>query len=240
MMPSIRTPLGSALHEVLQDGPKGFKVLGLDPSLSNFGWAIHQTSATGSFRCVARGRYSTPANMVFVDRYIFMRESLRELIRLHNPDKVGIESPFFGGSYSEGMYGLFLYSNEALKLERRDVVFFSPLQVKAHARESLKRPAKWEMKKPDMVAAMKADLGVPTAINHNEADAYLVGRLAGRFWLYFEGHLPEDELTSVEMDLFTRTHTFQRGKHAGQTEKTGLIYREEDRFFRWSEATVRA
>jgi Holliday junction resolvasome RuvABC endonuclease subunit len=174
--------------------------------------------------------------MVFVDRYVFMRESLRELIQKHNPDKVGIESPFFGGSYSEGMYGLFLYSNEALKLERRDVVFFSPLQVKAHARESLGRPDKWVMMKPDMVAAMKHDLGGKGRnVNHNEADAYLVGRLAGRFWQYLEGALTDTDLTPVEREYFAKTHTFVRGKKAGKTEKSGLIYREDDRFFQWSQ-----
>lgn len=211
-------------------------ILGLDPSLTNFGWALHDTDATGSSRCVARGRYKTPAGMVFVDRYVFMRESLRELIQKHNPDKVGIESPFFGGSYSEGMYGLFLYSNEALKLEHRDVVFFSPLQVKAHARESLGRPGKWEMMKPDMVAAMKHDLGGKgKSVNHNEADAYLVARLAGRFWRYLDGELSDSDLTPVEYEYFAKTHTYTRGKKAGKTEKSGLIFREEDRFFRWSQ-----
>lgn len=215
------------------------KSLGLDPSLSNFGWAINDTDATGPARCVARGRYSTPADMVFVDRCVYMRESLRDLVRQHKPDKVGIESPFFGGSFSEGMYALFTYSNEALKVEGQDVVYFSPLQVKAHARESLGRPDKWKMQKADMVAAMKADLGGGgKKVNHNEADAYLVGRLAGRFWLYLEGALPDAGLTAVERKLFAEVHTFERGKNAGKTEKTGLIYREDDRFYRWSKIGV--
>lgn len=215
------------------------KLLGLDPSLSNFGWAIHDTDASGPARCVARGRYSTPADMVFVDRFVYMRESLRELVRQHKPDKVGIESPFFGGTFSEGMYALFVYSNEALKLERRDVVYFSPLQVKAHARESLGRPDKWKMQKTDMVAAMKADLGGGgKKVNHNEADAYLVGRLAGRFWRYLDGEITDPDTTPEERRLFSEVHTFTRGKKAGKTEKNGLIYREEDRFFRWSKNDI--
>lgn len=211
-------------------------VLGCDPSLTNYGWAVHDTCAEGIARCVARGRIQTPSSMAFVDRYTTMRETLRTLIQAHNPDRVGIESPFFGGTFSEGMYSLFVYSNEALKLERRDVVFFSPLQVKAHARESLKRPDKWVMKKPDMVAAMKHDLGGKGRnVNHNEADAYLVGRLAGRFWQYLDGALTDTDLTPVELEYFSKTHTFIKGKKAGKTEKSGLIYREEDRFFRWSQ-----
>jgi Holliday junction resolvasome RuvABC endonuclease subunit len=174
--------------------------------------------------------------MTFVDRYTFMRDSLRELLQRHQPDKVGIESPFFGGEFSEGMYALFVYSNEALKLERRDVVYFSPLQGKAHARESLGRPDGWKMMKPDMVAAMKHDLGGKGRnANHNEADAYLVGRLAGRFWQYYDGALADTDLTPVELEYFTKTHTFTRGKKAGKTERKGLVYREEDRFFRWSQ-----
>jgi Holliday junction resolvasome RuvABC endonuclease subunit len=210
-------------------------ILGLDPSLTNYGWALHDSSATGKARCIDRGRYSTPADMTFVDRYTFMRDTLRGLITSLRPDRVGIESPFFGGTFSEGMYGLFLYSNEALKLERKDVVFFSPLQVKAHARESLGRPDKWKMLKPDMVAAVKHDLGGGKNVNHTEADAYLVGRLAGRFWTYLDGSLPETDLTAEERKLFAEVHTYSRGKKAGKTEKKGLIYREEDRFFRWSQ-----
>jgi hypothetical protein len=164
-----------------------------------------------------------------------MRDSLRSLIQKTNPDRVGIESPIFNDLFSEGMYGLFLYSNEALKLERKDVVFFSPGQGKAHARESLARPKGWKMLKGDMVEAAKADTG-GGRWNHNEADAYLIGRLAGRFWKFAEGVTPESELTPVERKQFLHIHTFQRGARAGQTVKKGLLFREEDRFFRWSQA----
>ena len=68
------------------------------------------------------------------------RESLRAVIREHRPDRVGIEFPVFDNLWSEGMYGLFLYSCEALRAECMDVVFWSPLQAKAHARDTLDRP----------------------------------------------------------------------------------------------------
>lgn len=210
-------------------------VLGLDPSLTAYGWAVHDTDATGPARCVDRGRFATKADVTFVDRYIFMRDSLRALIQRTNPDRVGIESPIFNDLFSEGMYGLFLYSNEALKLERKDVVFFSPGQGKAHARESLKRPPGWKMLKGDMVDAAKDDTG-GGRWNHNEADAYLIGRLAGRFWKFAEGVIPEADLSPVERKQFLDIHTYQRGARAGQTVKKGLLFREEDRFFRWSQA----
>jgi hypothetical protein len=210
-------------------------VLGLDPSLTNCGWALHDTEAPvgDPSRCVGRGRIRTSSKMEFIDRYVFIRDALLELLRDQPPDKVGQEFPVFGNLYSEGMYGLFLYVCEALKEEHQDVVFFTPLQIKAHARDSIVRPPKWKMDKPDMVEAAKADTG-GGRWNHNEADAYLVGVLAGRFWKLYEGLIQESDLTPTEARYFTRVHQYVRGPKAGKVKKTGTIHREDDRFFRWS------
>lgn len=171
--------------------------------------------------------------MEFVVRYMTMRDSLRALIQREKPDKIGIEHPVFSALYSEGMYGLFLYSCEALRTEGCDVVFWSPLQVKAHARETLDRPKSWVMDKVDMVEAAKKDAGGKTW-NHNEADAYLVARLAGRFWGLYGQTLTEDALTLTERKYFTEIKQYVRGTKAGQSERRGVIYREDDRFFLWS------
>ena len=52
--------------------------------------------------------------------------------------------------------------------------------------------------------------------------------------LHLDSVLTADDLTEVEKKMFCREHTFSRGKRAGQTVKSGLIHREEDRFFLWS------
>lgn len=161
------------------------------------------------------------------------RDSLRAVIREHRPDRVGIEFPVFDNLWSEGMYGLFLYSCEALRAECMDVVFWSPLQAKAHARDTIDRPKGWKMDKTDMVEAAKADCAA--RMNHNEADAYLVAVLAARFWEFHSGLLEEGGLTETESRYFTKVHTFVRGKKAGKTIKKGVIYRESDRFFMWSQ-----
>ena len=148
-------------------------------------------------------------------------------------DRVGIEFPVFSSMYSEGMYGLFLYSCEALRAEGMDVVFWSPLQVKAHARDTIDRPRGWRMDKVDMCEAAKLD-AAGGQWNHNEADAYLVGVLSARFWGFYEGTVGEGGLTTTESRYFTKVHTFQRGRKAGRTVKKGVIHREQDRFFRWS------
>jgi len=88
------------------------------------------------------------------------------------------------------------------------------------------------MDKADMVEAAKVD-AQGGRWNHNEADAYLAGVLSGRFWDLLEGVITEADLTPVELNYFTRTHTFVRGKKAGRTVRTGMIYREQDRFFPW-------
>ena len=210
-------------------------VLGLDPSLTNYGWALHDTSAPVGTpqRCVARGRFRTPAKMEFIERYKAQRESLRALIREHQPDRVGIEFPVFDNLLSEGMYGLFLYSCEALRAEYMDVVFWSPLQAKAHARDSLDRPKGWKMDKLDMCEAAKLD-AAGGRWNHNEADAYLVAVLAGRFWDFYDGTVDEGGLTPTEARYFTKVHTYVRGRKEGKTVRKGVIYRESDRFFMWS------
>jgi len=211
------------------------RVLGFDPSLTNFGWALHDTDCAGSSRCLERGRFQTSARQLFVDRYIEMRSSVRELIQRLDVQRLGVEYPVFNDLWSEGMYGLFLFTCEALRLEKVDVVFFSPGQIKAHAHRFLERPRGWKMNKPDMVEGARTDTGGKGRWNHNEADAYWVARCAGRFWLFHDGVIEVGDLTPLEKKQFTEIHTFVRGKKAGKTIKRGILYREDERFFRWSQ-----
>ena len=214
-------------------------ILGLDPSLRNFGWVLMEDDGT----FLDKGMMSTGAKMVFINRYIFLRDGLREIvrdIRKRFPDKtlrVGIESPIFNDLYSEGMYGLFLYSNEALMLEKCDTVYLSPNQVKAHASVFLNRPKGWKMQKADMVDAVKKATEGQGAKrwNHHQADAYWVGRTAGRFWLFYNEEITLEELSELEQKQFTSLEKFVRGKKAGRIKRKGIMYKEDDRFFIWSE-----
>ena len=162
-----------------------------------------------------------------------MREAVSQLLD-HFPQvvAVGVESPPFGELWSEGLYGLFLYVNEALFNHRADVVFFDPSRVKLLAKMD-PSVRKGKMDKRDMVEASKADTGIKRW-NHNEADAYIIGRSAARFWDFVDGRLREDELTPSELRVFTKTHTLTRGPRAGRTIKSGLVFKEDDRYFRFS------
>ena len=189
------------------------KVLGMDPSLTNFGWCLHDTDvAVGApGRLVESGRFQTSSKTLFIDRYLEQREHVMALIdrmgAAHGTFRVGCESPVFGELYSEGLYGLYLYNCEAMRTSKVDVAFFSPGQLKSHAHQALGRPKGWKMMKPDMVEATKRDAGLKGNLNHNEADAYLIARSAARFWLLRDGAITEDVLDDVERKQFSEIHT---------------------------------
>ncbi len=208
------------------------KVLGFDPSLTNFGWCLLEHTE-GTIRVLGHGRFRTSARDLFIDRYTELRESVRALIIKECPDCVSCEYPIFHDLFSEGMYGLFLFTCEALRQQKKDVVFFSPGQVKVHARAFLGRPDGWVMAKSDMVEAQKVFTG-DKPWNHNEADAFWVAKTGMRFWLLHRGETLESDLTKDEAKQFVMAKTFKKGKKAGQTEKSGILYREDDRFFLFS------
>jgi len=207
--------------------------LGLDPSLTGFGWCIHNSAVTGPGRVVAKGVFSTPAKRIFVWRYMFLREKVGQLLDQYPEiQNVGVESPPFGELFSEGLYGLFLYVNEAVFLRKKDIVYFDPQTVKRLAKmdPSIRRGT---MDKGDMIEAAKVDSEVKRW-NHNEADAYIVARSAARFWEFLEGYLQEDELTPAEHASWLSSHTYVRGRKAGKTVRSGLSFKENDRWFRFS------
>jgi Holliday junction resolvasome RuvABC endonuclease subunit len=211
------------------------RILGLDPSLTNYGWALHDTEGTGRGRIVARGRFQTKPRQFpdEVGRYMYLRAELRRTIVEQQPEAMGVEHPVLGEDYSEGMYGLFLFSLEAIKDAKMDLVLFAPPQVKKYAKDILQRPKSWKMQKSDMVDAAREHAGGGNW-DHNEADAYHVAALSGRFWKFHAGLLAEDALTSYEVQLFTQIKHITKGKRAGMTQMKGILYRESDRFFRWS------
>ena len=213
-------------------------ILGLDPSLRNFGWTLIDSEG----KYLDKGTLKTEASMMFLDRYIYLREELKKIvssIKLAYPNeilKVGIESPIFNDLFSEGMYGLFLYSNEALMLEKVDTVYLTPNQVKAHASAFLNRPKGWKMGKSDMVdATKKATIGQGAKRwNNHQADAFWVGRTALRFWMLMDNEITEKDLSDLEKKQFTSFEKYVRGKKTGKVKRKGISHKEDDRFFRWS------
>lgn len=207
--------------------------LGLDPSLNGFGWCVHDSSAVGAGRVIQSGVFATSPKTMWVKRYVDLREEVRRVLdRYLIIEAVGVESPPFGELWSEGLYGLFLMVNEAIWSRRRDVVYFDPGTLKMLVKQD-PRVRRGKMFKSDMVDAAKAETG--KTLNHNVADAYHVARFAARFWMFFKGAIDESDLTPSEFQSFTKIHTFVRGKRKGQTVKYGTIFKENQRFFRFSQ-----
>ncbi len=210
--------------------------LGFDPSMTGFGWCIHDSDAEGPARIVAKGHWSTPARMIFVRRYMAFRDWIDAQLREHPEiEAVGVESPVYGEQWSPGLYALFVYVNEVVYLHRKDVVYFDPGTVKMLAKLD---PAvrKGKMFKVDMVDAAKADTGIKGRFNHNEADAYHVARFTARFFLRLYERILDEDLTPSEYQSFSKIHTFKKGKRAGLEVRSGAIFRENSRFFIFSQA----
>lgn len=210
--------------------------LGLDPSLTGFGWCIHRSDVSGPGRVIAKGHQGTASKDIFVTRYIALRGLLIDLLDQHPEiEAVGIESPPFGETFSEGLYGLFVYVCEAVYQHRKDVVFFDPQTVKRLVKmdPSIRRG---RLDKSDMVEAARVDTGLLKGrFNHNEADAYHIARFAARFWEFVNGVLLETDLVPSELNAFYRVHKIKRGVSVGKTLRiTGLSFKENDRFFRFS------
>lgn len=213
-------------------------ILGFDPSLRSFGWALHDTTAEGENRCPERGTVNTSKRKegVFIESYIHHRESVRSLVTRLKPDKIAIEYPTFNQTWSEGQYGLFLFVIEALYLEKQDVVFLSNSATKAWARRFLNVPKGYgQIDKSDLIKAAKKHAGGVGVWPSDEADAYLIAVLGGRFWDYKAGNISVDDLTRYEKKKILEVKKPKRGKNAGRVLKKGLLWREDDRYFLLSE-----
>lgn len=207
--------------------------LGIDPSLAGFGWCVHNGSVAGEGRVIAKGRLKTPASRIFYWRYMYLREAVRRLLyKYPEVEAVGVESPPFGEGYSEGLFGLFLYVNEAIMCHRKNVVYFDPLRLKLLAKMD-PTVRQGTMDKGDMVDVARQDTGLQRW-NNDEADAYLIARSTARFWDLHAGVITPEELTPAEEQVFRSVHVFTKGKKAGTTDKIGVLYKEGDRFYQFS------
>lgn len=211
--------------------------LGIDPSFTGLGWDIHNSSVVGPGRVIAKGVIGTPSSRPFVWRNMHQREFVASLLSDHPEiEAVGCESVALEESYSEGMYGLFVCINEAVFKARKDVVYFDPLRVKLLAKGDPKI-RKGSMDKSDMIEVCHADTGI-SKWNHNEADAHIIARSAARFWDLYHGRITDEDLTPSERQTFLNIHVQKKGRRKGQEVRKGILYKEGQLFYRWSQLSL--
>lgn len=205
-------------------------VLGLDPSLTGYGWCLIDTEKKGVAQVLDYGVFKTTAKTYMPRRYRNIADSLDAVIQNcgYEIDWVGIEHPPYNASYSLGLYALYMYTWEILMDHRLGFVYFLPTQLKAYVRSVLGDRGK--MFKSDMKDAMKMllDDEWEGRLNHNVADAYLVGYHAGRFKMLVDGSLTEADLTEKEAESWVKT--IKRRK-TGKIEKVGTLFQEDDKWF---------
>lgn len=207
--------------------------LGVDPSLNGFGWCVHNSRVVGPQRVLGRGVFNTKGGL-FVVRYAELRARLLGIIEdFPQIEAVGVESPVYGEQWSSGAYALFIYVNEALYLARKNVVYFDPITLKMLAKMD-PEVRKGSMDKTDMIEAARADTSIGVW-DHNEADGYIIARSAASFWEFEAGILKHEDLVPAEQHAFHRVREYKRGAKAGKIVKEGLVFRENDRFFKFSE-----
>lgn len=209
-------------------------VLGIDPSLSSYGWAVHDSEATGTKRRVASGHEGTLPSTVPVARFMHFRALVRDLLRKYSVDLVGIESPAYqAGPFARIHYGLMLFSLEEIFEKRIDCVLFDPATLKLLAKGDSSKH-RGQMTKLDMQRKVQLDTMDTSCIDNNEADAYMVGLFAARFKSLISGIIDTSRLTPSEIRVFITRTRKSKTMRGSITKRVALAFRENSMFFRFS------
>lgn len=201
-------------------------VLGVDPSLTDTGWAVLDMSKKGEDCLIASGRIKTKSKDFFVMRYARLREGIKEVVEEYEPDYVGLEIPPHNASWSAGLYPIWISFAEICFNHRIPFATFLPTRIKSYARGILDDSGK--MFKSDMVDAAMKLLDAKTRMNHNIADAIIIAWLAWRLRLLMLNKIEEKDLTTREKHMLTKTVTRQA---TGREDKVGILYREGDKHY---------
>jgi Holliday junction resolvasome RuvABC endonuclease subunit len=209
------------------------RVLGLDPSLRSYGWAIHDDEKTGMARRVASGHEGTLSSSVPVCRFMHFRALVASLLNRYSVDLVGIESPAYqAGPFQRIHFGLMMYSSESVFEKRLDFVLYDPATLKMLAKGDPKKHG--TMSKIDMQRKVQLDTMDPTTIDNNEADAYLVSLFAARFMRLKKGDIKPTDLTKSESSVFLERSRRVKTMSGVVTKKVAHVFRENSRFFQFS------
>lgn len=206
------------------------RTLGLDPSLTGFGWCVYDSCpATRPQSLVASGHERTYADTVPVARLMHARALVSDLLRRFAVEAVGVESPAYDkeDEFSKIHYSLMMYSLEAAFLKRKDVVLFDPTTVKFLTGNK-------SASKQDMQRFVQLDRMSAQAVQSDEADAYCVARAAARFTALRNGELRPEDLTQNERQTFLQRSRKKKTPLGQKTVRTAHLFRENSRFFAFS------
>jgi Holliday junction resolvasome RuvABC endonuclease subunit len=210
------------------------RTLGLDPSLLAYGWAVHESTASGLARRVASGHEGTLPSTVPVARFLHFQSLVASLIEEYRPEAIGIESPaYHAGPFQTIHFGLMMFSLVPAFEARLDCALFDPSTLKSLAKgDPLKK--KGDMSKLDMQRVVQRDTMDPTVIDNNEADAYLAALFAARLIELVHGSITPTVLTPAEQRVFLLKTRKAKTLTGVKTRRIGHVFRENSRFFELS------
>ena len=109
------------------------KVIGIDPGLSNTGWAIVSRSQQGAFRLVDCGCIATDKKDADAKRILVIYRHIRKRLRKHAPDLLAVERVFFNHNPSSCLStaGVSYICQLAAEQVGIESLTFTPQQVKA-------------------------------------------------------------------------------------------------------------
>lgn len=214
------------------------RTLGSDPSLTGYGWAIHDSDATGLKRRIASGHENTLPSTVPVARFMHFQSLINSLIERYEPDAVGIESPAYSaGPFQSIHFGLMMFSLVPVFEKRINCALFDPATLKLLAKGDPKEK-RGAMGKLDMQRKVQLDTLDSNVIDNNEADAYLVAYFTARLVQLMNGKLDPSQLTPAEKRVFilrTKTIKTMAGK---KIKRVGHVFRENSRFYEYSRIPI--
>jgi Holliday junction resolvasome RuvABC endonuclease subunit len=205
-------------------------IIGLDPSLQKAGYVVLDIDAPDNV-VEDRGLLKTrPADGILVQRLIKQAAQVEAKIKKYNVSFIGMEAPYFEGFNAERLYALNQFLHRVFLKLGCYVVSFPPQQLKklVFPNQSVDN-----IHKPHMIDRAKTVLGLHgLPLAEDVADAYWAGYFGKRYYKWhIQKEIKEDELGEYEKKVFCGTHTFVRGPKKGITERTGIIYRDNELFF---------
>ena len=211
-------------------------ILGVDPSLTSTGWSVLNGPKK---QCLDWGAIKTTTKEIMLKRFLTIKYEIGQIIERYELKFVGCEAPVFGGYETGTAYALYILLQEVFFSYQVDLVYFAPKQLHKLLKEEGYGTA-GKIFKSDSVEAAKDFLSnqLPNRATGDKADSLHAARLGYRFWQFFNKKLKIESLTKAEKEMFAKTHTFVKGNKKGTTERKGIIYREDDLFFRFSKHSV--
>jgi hypothetical protein len=207
--------------------------LGLDPSLTGFGWAVHSSDAEGLKRRVASGHEATFPTTVPVARFMFYRSLVKRLISTFDPGIIGIESPAYdAGPFTPIHHSLMMFCLETIFENRKDCVLFDPATLKSLARKSSGN--RGMMTKLNMQRFVQLDTNDADVIDNNEADAYCISYFAARFHGVLAEKIKPEDLTESEFRIFLGKIKKVNTVKGKKIKRVAYAFRENSRYFNFS------